>query len=121
MKNVKTAITINLFYFDKAGQKERQFKTATSTTPVVRNISISNVVVTDAKTAGEIIGLPEMPLTNVRLDNVSIKATSGMTIQDGQDLELRDVQIVAQKGEALMVTNARVRTIKTAAREKRQP
>jgi polygalacturonase len=112
MKNVGVAITINLFYFDKAGQKERAAKPVTATTPIVRDVRIMNIRVDDAKTAGEIIGLPEMPVSEVLLDNVRIKAKTGMTIQDAKSVELRDLQIVPEKGEPLIVSHATVKTIK---------
>ncbi|HJZ69608.1 MAG TPA: glycoside hydrolase family 28 protein [Blastocatellia bacterium] len=112
MKNVGVAITINLFYFDKVGQKERALKPVTATTPVIRGVRIINVSVDDAKTAGEIIGLPEMPVSEVLLENVRIKAKTGMTIQDAKSVELRDVQIVAEKGEPLAVAHASVKTTK---------
>jgi polygalacturonase len=110
MKNVGVAITINLFYFDKTGQKERQTKPVSATTPVVRDVRIVNVTVEGAKTAGELIGLPEMPLTGVLLDNVRVAAKSGMTIQDANAVELRAVRITPQKGEPLTVTHAEVKT-----------
>src|SRR5712691_8688786 len=93
MKNVGVAITINLFYFDKAGQKERKPKTVTPTTPIVRGVRISNITVEGAKTAGEIVGLPEMPIDNVLLDNVRVKANVGMTVQDAKNVQMRNVEI----------------------------
>ena len=54
MKNVGTAIPINLFYFDEAGAKE--VKPITGPTPIVRNVRITNVTADGAKRAGEIIG-----------------------------------------------------------------
>jgi polygalacturonase len=118
MKNVGLAITINLFYFDKAGQKERKAKPVTATTPIVRHAQIINVTVDGAKTAGEIIGLPEMPVADVLLDHVRITAQSGMVVQDAKGVELRDVRIVPQKGEPLTVTHAEVKTTRREAVEK---
>lgn len=112
MKNVGVAITINLFYFDKAGQKERAAKPVTATTPIVRDVRIINVSVDDAKTAGEVIGLPEMPVSEVLLDNVRIKAKAGMIIQDAKSVELRDVQIIPEKGEPLTIAHASIKTTK---------
>jgi polygalacturonase len=109
MKNVGVAITINLFYFDKAGQKERQTKPVTDATPVVRDLRISNVTVEGAKAAGEIVGLPEMPVAGVLLENVQIRAQRGLTIQDAKAVELRGVRVAAQKGEPLVVTHAEVK------------
>jgi polygalacturonase len=111
MKNVGTAILVNLFYFDEAGAKEHQARPITATTPIVRNLQITNVTVDGAKRAGEIIGLPEAPVADATLDNVRINADSGMTIRDAKAVVLRDVLIVPRKGEPLTVTDAEVKTI----------
>lgn len=110
MKNVKVAITINLFYFDKTGQKERQMKPVSDATPVVRDVRIVNVSVEGAKTAGEIVGLPEMPVSGVLLDNVKITAKTGLTIQDAKGVELRAVEVKPEKGAPLVTEHAEVRT-----------
>jgi DNA sulfur modification protein DndE len=115
MKNVGVAITLNLFYFDKAGQRERQPRPVTSATPVVRGVRIINVTVEGAKTAGEIIGLPEMPISDVLLENVSVGANTGMIVQDAKAVELRAVRIAPKKGEPLTVISAEVKNTKASA------
>ena len=110
MKNVGAAITINLFYFDKEGQKERVTKPVTPTTPIVRGVRVMNVSVDEARTAVEIVGLPEMPVSDVLLDNVSIKSKTGMIVQDARSVEFRGVHIVPQKGEPLTIAHADVKT-----------
>jgi polygalacturonase len=110
MKNVGVAILINLFYFDKEGERERKAAPVTSTTPIVRNVQIINVTVDGAKTAGEIVGLPEMPVTGVRLENVRIRAKTGMRVQDAKDVALQNVQITPERGEPLVISNAEVKT-----------
>jgi len=111
MKNVGVAITINLFYFDKAGQQARKASPVTSTTPIVRSVRISEVTAEGAKTAGDIVGLPEMPIENVTLENVRVNANTGMIVQDARNVSLRHVQIVPQKGEPLKVVGAEVKTL----------
>jgi polygalacturonase len=110
IRNVKVAITINLFYFDKAGQKERAARPVTDATPVVRDVRVVNVAVEGAGSAGEIVGLPEMPVSGVLLDNVRIKSKTGMTIQDAKAVELRAVEITPQKGAPLTTEHAEVKT-----------
>jgi polygalacturonase len=110
IRNVKVAITINLFYFDKAGQKEREARPVTDTTPVVRDVRVVNVAVEGAGSAGEIIGLPEMPVSGVLLDNVRIRSKTGMTIQDAKAVELRAVEITPRKGAPLTTGHAEVKT-----------
>jgi polygalacturonase len=112
MKNVGVAITINLFYFDKKGQQERKPKPVTPATPIVRGVRISDITVEGAKTAGEIIGLPEMPIDRVLLDKVRINANAGMTLQDATNVTLRNVDIVPRKGPPLTIVNAGVKTEK---------
>ncbi len=119
MKDVGTAVTINLFYFDKEGQRERQSRPVTEATPTVRNVQIINVRVVGAKGAGEIIGLPEMNISAVLLDNVRIDAKAGMLVQDAKAVELRGVRINAQKGEPLTLRDADVKTTKAEAGAKR--
>jgi len=111
MKNVGVAITLNLFYFDKEAQKERKASAVTATTPIIRGVRITDVTVMGAKTAGDIIGLPEMPIDNVTLENVRVDATTGMTVQDANGVSLRNVRIVPQKGEPMKVINAQVKTL----------
>lgn len=108
MKDVGTAITLNLYYDDKPGVKAREPKPVTPTTPIVRNIFIRNVTVDGAKLAGEIIGLPERPLENIVLDHVTITAEKGMVVQDAKDVHFDDVKITAKDGPPLTQTAAQV-------------
>jgi len=109
MKNVGTAITLNMYYADKAGAKERKQNPVVETTPILRNITIRNVTVEGAKQAGEIIGLPEMPARHVTLENVKIRADKGFTVRDAKDVELSHVQINVKSGEPVVVDHADVR------------
>ena len=108
MKNVGLAITINLFYFDKTAQQQRESQPVTALTPVVRNLRISDVTVESAKSAGEIVGLPEMPIEAVVLENVRINAKVGMIVQDARNVSLQRVRIVPEKGEPFTVVSADV-------------
>lgn len=66
----------------------------TATTPFVHDISITNLVATGASSA-EMIGLPEAPLKNITLRNVSIVANAikaPSTVPNGVGMELRNVQ-----------------------------
>ncbi|HYW72184.1 MAG TPA: glycoside hydrolase family 28 protein [Pyrinomonadaceae bacterium] len=110
MRNVGYAITLNLFYFDKVAQQERKASAVTATTPIVRGVRIVNVTVQGAKTAGDIIGLPEMPIDTVTLDNVRVDANTGLTVQDANGVILRQVHIVPQKGDPVKIINAQVKT-----------
>jgi polygalacturonase len=108
MKNVGTAIYINMYYFDKAGAATRTTKPVTETTPIIRNVTIENVDVSKAKTAGEITGLPEMPVSDVLMKNVTIDAGKGFTVKDAKNVRMEDVQIHAKEGQPVTVDHAEV-------------
>ena len=110
MRNIGVAITLNLFYFDKQAQKDRKASPVTATTPIVRGVRISDVKVEGAKTAGDIIGLPEMPMDEITLQNVRVTSGTGMTVQDAKGVEMQNVSIVPQKGQPLTIINAQVKT-----------
>jgi polygalacturonase len=109
MNRVATPITINLFYFDKSGYQEHKARPVTNLTPVVRRVRIINITAQDAKTAGEIIGLPEMPVTDVLLENVSLAGKTGMTVRDARG-ELRGVTVRPQRGEPISISDADFKT-----------
>lgn len=67
-------------------------------TPIFRNITVRNLTVTNAASAGRIIGLEEAPIKNLRLENVSIEARQGFTIRYTKGLQFDNVKL---NGEAL--------------------
>ncbi len=88
----------------------------TSTTPQWTNITIKNLTATGATTAGIIWGLPEMKVSNVTLDNVKIKATSGMEIFHATGVSFTDgSSITPTSGAAVTTYDATVTGITTTA------
>ncbi len=81
MTNVPTPVFIASYYPTLPTDPTTDpAQAVTATTPQWTNITIKNLTATGATTAGIIWGLPEMKVSNVTLDNVKIKATSGMQI-----------------------------------------
>ncbi len=95
MKNVETAITIFLYYDDKKAALKPEPKPVTENTPIVRRIQFLNITCDGTtKKAGEIIGLPESPLTDITLENVRITGAAGpLTQQDTRGLRLINVDV----------------------------
>jgi hypothetical protein len=84
------------------------------TTPVFRNICVSNLTATCQKSAGIIVGLPESPISNVVLENVNIRsATTGLSIRNARDLRFKNVTVVNGQGPPFIVQNAQVEGMKT--------
>jgi DNA sulfur modification protein DndE len=95
---------------DKRGMVTRaadaEIPAVTDTTPRFRDISIRNVICRGADRAVLMAGLPEMLTQNIRLENVSITAKTGMLCMDARDIELKNVEILNEDGPALHFYNA---------------
>jgi polygalacturonase len=100
MDNVTNPIVIDMYY---SGGKTRVTKDVTPTTPHLSHVRISDVKITNSKNAGRILGLPEAPVTDVVLSNVSIQAKSPMTVNDVKACEFDHVDIkIEQHGDAIV-------------------
>jgi polygalacturonase len=83
----------------------------TPTTPIYRDITFSNLTATvqPGRRAGLIWGLPEMAVTNVLLQNVTITADKPFGLYDAQNVRLVDCKIITPDGvNKLSCTNAQV-------------
>ena len=111
MKDIKKeAIVLSLFY-SKMDQEP-----VSDRTPVFRNIHISNLTGTKVNSAVSILGIEEMPISDVTLNNINIQSESGIEANLVKNLELNNVRIDAKKGPAFKfshVENLELNTIKT--------
>jgi polygalacturonase len=80
MEDVKIALIISEYYPSVLPSGPMEAAPVTRLTPHFHNISITNVTATATKSAGAIAGLPEAPVEDVTLRNVSIQAPQGLTI-----------------------------------------
>jgi polygalacturonase len=103
MNNVTNPIVIDMYY---SGGKNRTMQAVTPTTPHLSDVRISDVQITNSKNAGRILGLPEAPVTNITLSNITIHSTSGMTVSDVKGCIFDHVFIKTDKGEPIIQTNA---------------
>jgi polygalacturonase len=101
-----TAITITTYYPKIPDTDDAQ--PVTDTTPIFRNIRISNVTGTATKAAGVIVGLPESMITNVVLDHVELTAPEGLTIRNAKGVQLNNVKINTERGDKIIVQNAEI-------------
>jgi polygalacturonase len=95
MKNVEAAITVFLFYDNKKTALAPDVKPVSVDTPIIRNIHFLNIACEGTtRKAGEIVGLPESPVSDVTLENVRITgAVGGFTYQDVKNLRLINVDV----------------------------
>jgi len=111
MTNVHPAISIACYYQDSSQAKYPKDDPAqpmTETTPIIRNIRISNVTAASTKDAGLIVGLPESVVSNVVLENVRITAETGLTMANAKGIQLKNVQVSVKEGPPFITANAQV-------------
>lgn len=97
MTNVQYPIFISSYYPDNTIPSDPSIDPAqavNSSTPIWRNITISNLtVVSSSGNAGRIYGLPEMTVSNVVLAHVTVSASTTFQSYNVQGLQLLDSNI----------------------------
>ena len=88
MLNIRgQAIRINMFYH------ETPVEPVSERTPVFRDFHFRNITCERAGQAALIRGLPEMPISNISLENVSISTRSGFHSTDVRNIKLQNVEV----------------------------
>lgn len=111
------AIRFNMYYFSKepildgTGAQEDNIQepliAVTEETPSFRNIFMKDITVTDSGIAAFFMGLPEMNLKNVTLENAVFETKKGIKAIDADGLTLSNVKIVALDDYALTLYNSK--------------
>ena len=85
----------------------------TEETPAFRNIHISNIVCRGSGRAMFFNGLPEMPISNITVKNVVMtEATDGVVISQVDGVTLENVYVESSKGNNILnVKNAKNLTV----------
>jgi len=99
MDGVETPIEITEYYTGMV--KDDPGQPVTEHTPKFHDITIENVTATGGKRAATIMGLPESPIKDLILKNVTIAAATGMVVQNAQITE-ENVTITPASGEAMV-------------------
>ena len=106
MEDVGEAINVTMDYMME-GEKKSAEEPVSERTPVFRNIAISGMTVKGAKLAIDVVGLPEMPISGLRISDVIASAKAGMRGSFTDALELHHVQINADTGPAFLVRDSK--------------
>jgi len=89
-----------------AGEKREAPKVevlpVTESTPVFRNFYISNVVADGAEKSIFVRGLPEMNISNIFLENITIQAKKGIEIEEAKDVYLKNVKVITADSKPLV-------------------
>lgn len=111
LTNVQPALSLAAYYQQTTHAtfpKEDKAQPMTETTPRFRNITFRNITASSTAAAGLIVGLPESPVENVILENVTIRARAGLTLANVRGVTLKNVKILPDKGEPFLLHNAEV-------------
>jgi polygalacturonase len=71
-------------------------------TPIFRNFYINNVVCDGASKAVFIRGLPEKSISEIYMDNMTIKADEGIDIQEAKNIEFKNIHLDIAKTQPLV-------------------
>jgi polygalacturonase len=108
MQNVGTAIDVTNFYMMEGEEHNAAGpQPVSTTTPVFRNIAVSNMSVRNARLVIDVQGLPEMPISGLRISDLVASATAGAKAYNTDDLELHNVQIDAESGPAFLIRDSK--------------
>ena len=107
MTDIKTdAITFNMYYGGKSvaemladgdNPDNTTKMPVTEETPIFRNIDIQDIVCNGAGRAMEFNGLPEMPIRNINLKNIVIKAKKDAIFTNFENVTKENVNITVEK------------------------
>jgi polygalacturonase len=110
MRNIlNEAILFDMYYMSRAGSTLglKEFPPVTEATPQFRNFYVSNVVCNGARKAMLIRGLPEMSIKGIHLENMIIKAQTGVELIEAGDINLKNISLqITDKKQLINIENS---------------
>ncbi len=117
MTNIPTfAISFNLYYggqsvTDLIESDDQQITSVkmpvTVETPQFKNIYMRNITVKGAMQAAFLQGLPEMNLSGIHMDNLTVEADKGFTIVDADKVDLDNIHIKTKSETVFELLNCK--------------
>jgi hypothetical protein len=101
VENVKEPIYITNFY------TKTDAEPVSERTPIFRDIAISHFTIKGSPCTAKILGLPEMPIQQLRITDVTATSKVGFLCDSVDGLELHDVQVNVEKGPAFEFSNSK--------------
>ncbi|MDR0824834.1 MAG: glycoside hydrolase family 28 protein [Prevotella sp.] len=75
------------------------------TTPAFRNIYVKNIISRNARRAMFLNGLPEMKISNINVENVTITSQIGAEVAESKGVKFKNIKIIPKEGPALILKN----------------
>lgn len=92
-------------------EQKAEIVPVTEETPCFKNIYMKNIRANGFGNAAFFMGLPEMNLENVTLENAVLEGKKGISIIDADGITFKNVTVKADKGPALLMHNGKNVTI----------
>lgn len=120
MRNIRNeAILFDMYYGGGAPDEEAAKSPAqeqpiavNDRTPKFQNITFKNIICNGSGQAMRMNGLPEMPIRNVLLQNVTLSGRKGVSLIDVEGIQLVDCRIAAQSSPTISILQGRNVTLK---------
>ncbi len=112
VENVAEPIYITTFYTKTPPEP------VSERTPIFRDIAISHFTIKNCPCTAKILGLPEMPIQQLRITDVTASTRVGFRCDSVTGLELQNVQVNVEKGPAFEFSNCKdleLRAVKTTS------
>ena len=104
MRGVTDVISVSMLY---GGADAGKPEPVSETTPVFRNIHLSEIIATGSGRAAVIEGLAEMPVQGISISNFVVEAEQGISCINADGITFDNITVTAQKGPALTAARAR--------------
>ena len=122
MHDVKVPILITSYYADSSpgvtptDPATDAAQPVSDTTPIWRHIRIRNVSAVGGTVAGEVYGLPEMPVSDVTLTDVNVAGHAGMKIIHARGIRFVRSHVSAETGAPVALVDAQVTGLDVSGR-----
>ncbi|MFT2010447.1 glycoside hydrolase family 28 protein [Pontibacter sp. 13R65] len=104
-RNIEVRGTRKALEFNMAWRMVPPIKPPAEVLPVVRNVQLIGIT-GNARTVGDIRGLPESPIQGVTFKDCDIKAEKGLTLEHVVQLDTSGLKLQVQQGPAIINRNA---------------
>ena len=95
MTNVANAIGLQLDYVDN---NRPNFKGDPTKVPAIRNILLDHLTIAGSRNAGIIHGIPDSPITNITLSDITLTAEKDLDVKDATTPVFERVTRIIQPG-----------------------
>ena len=97
MKEMKNeAITFTTYYSSNGTPDESV--SVSEKTPIFKNMVMNEVYCNGCGIGINIVGLPEMPISDIELNNMYIKADKGVNIENAENIKMSNVTVESSEG-----------------------